>query len=102
MNENTVRIGFSSKTQSALKYRGVDKQQFVKLFAPSVAAIPFNGESGIDVVRTTVNKTVLVVVRNLPERRMLVMTEKEITGKTTEQLKTCMKRRRNYDFELLV
>ena len=101
MNENTVYIGFSSKAQSALRYRGIDKHQFVKLFALNLAALPFCEESEIDVVGLTVSKTTLAVVRNLPERRMLVMMEKEIAGKTIEQLKTAMKRRRNYDYEIL-
>lgn len=101
MNENTVYIGFSSKAQSALRYRGIDEHQFVKLYALNLAALPFSEESEIDVMRMTVNKTALAIVRNLPERRMLVMIEKEIAGKTIEQLKTAMRRRRNYDFELL-
>lgn len=101
MNENTVYIGFSSKAQNALRYRGIDKHQFVKLFALNLAALPFSEESEIDVMRMTVNKTALAIVRNLPERRMLVMIEKEIAGKTIEQLKTAMRRRRSYDFELL-
>ena len=101
MKKNTVCIGFSSKAQNALRYRGIDKRQFVKLFALNLAALPFSEESEIDVMRMTVNKTALAIVRNLPERRMLVMIEKEIAGKTIEQLKTAMRRRRNYDFELL-
>lgn len=102
MSDKTVLVAISSKAQAALKYRGIDIKAFVRLIAFNVAAKPANGEADIDVTNLIVNKAQVSFVRNIPERRMLVMTQKETDGKTEQELKTAMKRRMNYDYNLAV
>ena len=102
MSDKTVLVAISSKAQAALKYRQINIDAFVHMIAFNVAAKPIKEESDIDVSDLTINKAQVSFVRNIPERRMLVMTQRETAGKAEKELKSAMKRRRNYDYELSI